>query len=76
MFTVKVIDENKSIGVTDLYVKLRMEQSIASQHLAILRRANIVKTKRDGKNINYSLNHERIGTISKLVDTLKEPEEN
>jgi len=72
----KVIEENKSIGVTDLYVKLRLEQSVASQHLAILRLAHIVKTKRDGKNIHYSLNHDRIETIAKLVETMNEPEEN
>jgi len=72
----KVIEENKSIGVTDLYVKLRLEQSVASQHLAILREANVVKTKRDGKNINYLLNHDRIATIAGFVDNIEQLQEN
>ena len=35
----KTIHENKRIDVTDLYVKLRLEQSVASQHLSILRKS-------------------------------------
>jgi len=43
---------------------------VASQHLAILRRANVVKTERDGKFIYYSLNKERIAEIVALVEEL------
>ncbi len=64
---IKLLDENKRMNVTDIYVKLRLEQSVASQHLAILRRANIVKTVREGKFIHYALNNERIAAISKFV---------
>ena len=39
----KTIDEHKRITVTELYVKLRLEQSVASQHLAILRKARYCK---------------------------------
>lgn len=49
--------------VTQLYVFLRMEQSVASQHLAILRRQNIVSTRRDGKFIYYAVNEKRIEEI-------------
>ncbi len=64
---IKLLEENKRMNVTDIYVKLRLEQSVASQHLAILRRANIVKTTREGKFIHYSLNNDRIASISKFV---------
>ncbi len=40
---VKLIDENKRLTVTEIYVKLRLEQSVASQHLAILRRSRYCK---------------------------------
>lgn len=40
------------------YLGVRMEQSITSQHLAILRKAGLVKTERDGKFIYYSLSDE------------------
>lgn len=67
---VKLLEENDRMNVTDIYVKLRLEQSVASQHLAILRRADIVITERDGKFIHYRLNHDRIAAISKFVNDL------
>ncbi|MBC7851581.1 MAG: helix-turn-helix transcriptional regulator [Chitinophagaceae bacterium] len=67
---VKLIDERKRITVTEIYVHLRLEQSVASQHLAILRRAGIVKTDRDGKFIYYSISTQRITQIMKCVDDL------
>lgn len=69
---VQTIFEHKRISVTDLYVKLRLEQSVASQHLAILRKADIVSTVREGKFIYYAVNIDRIEEIlsfsSNLVD--------
>ena len=72
---VKLLEENKRMNVTDIYVKLRLEQSVASQHLAILRRANIVMTERDGKFIHYALNHARIAAVAKFVNELVHSEE-
>ena len=46
----KLIDEHGKMTVTEIYVKLRLEQSVASQHLAILRKAGFVKTTRDGNS--------------------------
>jgi DNA-binding transcriptional ArsR family regulator len=60
--------ENKpGIIVTEIYAKLRLEQSVASQHLGILRKAGIVNTQREGKMIRYSLNKERIKEIDSLL---------
>ena len=67
---VKLIDEKKKITVTEIYIQLRLEQSVASQHLAILRRAGIVKTDCDGKFIYYSINTDRVTQIMKCVDDL------
>ena len=69
---VKLIDENKKLTVTEIYIKLRLEQSVASQHLAILRRAGIVKTTRDGKFIHYSVNSTRVEGIMNCVQSLTE----
>ena len=52
---IKLIHESEKLTVTEIYVKLRLEQSVASQHLAILRKAGIVSTKREGKFIYYSV---------------------
>ncbi len=66
----KLIDEHGKMTVTDLYVKLRLEQSVASQHLAILRKVGFVKTTRDGKFIYYSVNITRIQELTRFVEDL------
>lgn len=66
----KLIDEHGKITVTEIYVKLRLEQSVASQHLAILRKAGFVKTERDGKFIYYTVNANRIEELNQFVESL------
>jgi len=67
---IRLLDENKKMTVTDIYVKLRLEQSVASQHLAILRRAGIVNTDRDGKFIYYGVNYARVKELNGFVNDL------
>lgn len=66
----KLIDERGKVTVTEIYMHLRLEQSVASQHLAILRKARFVKTERDGKFIYYSVNYKRIAELNKFVQDL------
>jgi DNA-binding transcriptional ArsR family regulator len=66
----KLLDENKKMTVTELYVKLRLEQSVASQHLAILRRDELVNTQPNGKFIFYTPNYARINEVMKFVTEL------
>ncbi len=65
-----LIETEKKITVTEIYVRMRLEQSVASQHLAILRRAGIVSTQRDGKFIYYTVNFKRIDEITSVVEDL------
>ena len=67
---IEVLEESDNMTVTDIYIKLRLEQSVASQHLAILRRAGVVITDRNGKFIYYSIDKERLAQISRLVEEL------
>ncbi len=67
---IDLLEENQKMTVTDIYIKLRLEQSVASQHLAILRRAGVVATDRQGKFIYYSLDADRLNQISRLVEEL------
>lgn len=67
---IDLLEESDTMTVTDIYIKLRLEQSVASQHLAILRRAGVVITDRQGKFIYYSLDPARLEQISKLVEDL------
>lgn len=55
---------NRKMTVTDLYEALRMEQSVASQHLGILRIAGVVEAEKSGKNKYYSINHKRLEEIN------------
>lgn len=67
-FRTRIIDELRlsgSMTVTDLRIKLRIEQSVMSQHLAILRLTGIVTTDRHGKLIYYTLDQER---YDKIID--------
>ena len=66
----KLIHQQEKMTVTEIYVKLRLEQSVASQHLAILRKAGFVSTLRDGKFIYYSVNHERLEQVHQFVHEL------
>jgi DNA-binding transcriptional ArsR family regulator len=65
-----MLEETPRLTVTEIYIKLRIEQSIASQHLSILRRSGVVISKRTGKFIYYSLNKERLVEIGNLIKEL------
>lgn len=67
---IHLLTEHPRLTVTEMYIKMRLEQSIASQHLAILRRSNIVTTKRVGKCVYYSLNKDRLENIGSLIKEL------
>src|SRR3954466_14585838 len=63
----RLLEDHQRMTVTEIYVQLRLEQSVASQHLAILRRAGIVETFRDGKYISYSINAQRLAQLNQQV---------
>lgn len=65
-----MLEEAPKLTVTEIFVKLRLEQSVASQHLAILRKAGVLDTERDGKFIYYKLNETRIKEISAIITDL------
>ncbi len=67
---IDLLEQHEKMTVTDIYIKMRLEQSVASQHLAILRRAGVLKTERQGKFIYYSTDKDRMEQISKLIDEL------
>lgn len=60
---------DKELSVTALNEKLPLSQSALSQHLAVLRKDGLVKTRRESQTIFYSLGDERVKT---LIQTLHE----
>ena len=68
---ISFIHKNQRVNVNKIYNTLKLEQSITSQHLKILRKNHLVQTKREGKFIFYNLDYKRINhVITKLNDFL------
>ena len=69
---IKMIQEKKEVNVNVIYNTLKIEQSITSQHLKILRGVDVVRTRRDGKKIYYSLNYDRLDAMHRGIDLFEE----
>lgn len=69
---IKMINDKKEVNVNVIYNTLRIEQSITSQHLKVLRGVDVVKTRRDGKKIFYSLNYDRLDAMNRGIDLFDE----
>lgn len=54
------IHSQGTTNVNNIYRTLNIEQSITSQHLRILREADIVNYERDGKFVHYMLNYTKV----------------
>lgn len=67
----KIIHKKKETTVTELFVALRQEQSVVSQHLAILRRVNVLKGTRHGKNISYTINMDELRRIMRFANDVQ-----
>ncbi|MGI9363802.1 MAG: ArsR/SmtB family transcription factor [Rhizobiaceae bacterium] len=67
MVLCQLIDGEKSVG--QLLAPSSLSQSALSQHLAKLRDANLVTTRRDGQTIHYSIASAAAQT---LIETLCE----
>lgn len=61
------IDSKKTVKVHDIYSSLHLDQSIASQHLKIMRDADLVHFERVGKEKHYSINYDRIKLINQII---------
>lgn len=66
----KLLHKKGEMIVTDIYVKLRLPQSVASQHLAVLRKAKLVQTLKEGKNIYYSIDYPRLEKMHSVAGQL------
>lgn len=70
---IQVIHEkNGDANVGEIYGALAIEQSVASQHLRVLRQASLVRTRRDRKFIYYSLDYERMARTVQAVALLRD----
>ena len=66
------IHRKQRVTVTEIYLALKIEQSVASQHLAILRQQGYVHTEREGKKIYYSINYQRVSQVNQTIAKLQQ----
>lgn len=57
----------KPKNVTELLDHCSLAQSALSQHLKILRDAGVVKTKKEGKEVVYSVGGKKVTLITNLL---------
>lgn len=69
---VRLISENEEVNVNQIYTDLKLEQSITSQHLKVLRDTEFVNTRRDGKYIYYQINKQKLASIGDKVNAFME----
>ena len=64
------ICDNEELSVGEIEKLVDLSQSALSQHLAVLRQEDVVKTRRKAQTIYYSIKDEKIGQILTLADEL------
>lgn len=69
----RLLHQKGQMTVTELYIKLRKEQSTTSQHLALLRHAGFVIATRHGRYMFYSVNYRRLEEVQRITADLLNP---
>lgn len=62
----------KDKTVTELISNCSLSQSAVSQHLIKLKNAGLVKDRKDGREVSYSLTNKNLSEISSLLLNLSE----
>ena len=62
--------EKKEKSVTGIYKALSIEQSVCSQHIGWLREAGLIIRRREGKEIFYKADLERVKYLEEIAAKL------
>jgi DNA-binding transcriptional ArsR family regulator len=63
----RFIDQQPETVVSNIYKSLHLRQSVASLHLAVLKKSGFVNARREGKNIWYRVNDDKIHKVQRLI---------
>ncbi len=63
----EILKEHPEISVNELSDLLEIPKANTSQHLAVLRQAGVVDTRKDGINVYYSLRSTKISEACSLT---------
>ena len=65
---IELLQDGKKMSVTEIYIKLKIEQAAASHHLNILKSKGVLESRREGKMIFYSLRSEALTEIIHCIN--------
>lgn len=60
---IEMLYEDNELSVSEIHKTLDLEQAVASNHLSILKGKNILKCRREGKKMFYSLKVESVHNV-------------
>ena len=66
----QLLAAEESMTVTEMREHVRLSQPLLSWHLSILRRANLVDARKDGRQVHYALNRAGFQQVSQGLDDL------
>jgi len=70
--TIMELLARQDLSVNEITAKVGLTQSAVSRHLSVLRAADVVMATRQGQNVIYSLNKEKVSICcSEFCDSLK-----
>jgi DNA-binding transcriptional ArsR family regulator len=65
---ISLLEEHIELNVTSICSMLKITQPTASHHLSILKNKDILVSRKDGKQIFYSLHNENILKTLRCID--------
>lgn len=65
---VELVSKKKELCVCEIHEEINLEQSNVSRHLAVLRRAGILNSRKDGLKAMYSLKEPLVQDMLKTLD--------
>jgi ArsR family transcriptional regulator, arsenate/arsenite/antimonite-responsive transcriptional repressor len=69
---VRLFMKNKEMRPNDITAHFKLSRPAISHHLNLMRRLQILKARKEGKEVLYSFNKEYVtGTIENMLDFLK-----
>ena len=68
---IDLLNANEKMSVNDITAYLGLEQSLTLHHLANMKMKGILTSKREGKNIFYSLRLKEVPDIIKELENVK-----
>lgn len=72
---VEFVLNTPGVTIVDIYICLKLEQSIVSQHIAILKACKVVTTKRQLNMVKYYINLKKINNVNLAINALEDKKE-